>query len=243
MQRLEVSCAVLRLYRSLGVKGLILLSSVNESSEGKIQITACNVLDVRGGFECLRPTNFENVVSECAQKLKIPRIPDSPILMSDLPNARLAMFFTSRRLASTFQSLVLTRSNLSISSSEIASIILYPCFWHDICKRISLWIKTLRFTQSVHHAHNWRPGLQRFRIYRYSSLEKRTMACTKEANLWQCLYTSTGNNDWRMPQEAHLKATTLTRISASGYDCPFCSRGRRRPSRGSIRCERQVTNI
>ena len=80
MQRLEVSCAVRRLYRSLRVKGLILLSPVNESSAGKIQITACNLLDVRGGFEFLRPTNFENVVSECAQKLKISRIPDSPIL-------------------------------------------------------------------------------------------------------------------------------------------------------------------
>jgi len=153
------------------------------------------------------------------------------------------MFLTSRRLASTFQRLVLTRGNLSISSSEIAGIILYPCFWHDICKRISLWIKTLRFNQYVHHAQNWRPGLQRFRIYLNSSLEKSKTACTKEANVWHCLYTSIGNTDWRVPQEAHLKATRLTRISASGYDCPFYSLCCHRPSRSGIRCEWKVTNI
>lgn len=157
---------------------------MTEWPEGKVRITACNLLDVRCEFEFLRPTDFENVVLECAQKLKITWIPDSPIWTSGPPNARQDMFFTSRRLASTFQRLVLTRSNLSISSSEIAGIILYPCFWHDICKRISLWIKTLRFTQYVHHAQNWRPGLQRFRIYLNSSSEKRTTACMKKANLW-----------------------------------------------------------
>jgi hypothetical protein len=145
----------------------------------------CNMSGVRGGFEFLGPANFENVVLECAQKLKTTRIPDSPIWTLGLPNARQDTFFTARRLASTFQRLVLTRSNLSISSSEIAGIILYPCFWHDICKRISLWIKTLRFTQSVHHVQNRRLGMQRFRTYLNSILETRT-ACTKAENLWLC---------------------------------------------------------
>jgi hypothetical protein len=87
------------------------------------------------------------------------------------------------------------------------------------------------------------PGIEPFRIYLNSSLENRTTSCTEEANLWQCLYTSIGNTDWRVPQEAHLKAAMLKRISASGYDSPFDSRGRRRPSRGGIRCELQVTDI
>ena len=32
---------------------------MSESPEGKVQIIDCNLLDVRGGLEFLRPTNFE----------------------------------------------------------------------------------------------------------------------------------------------------------------------------------------